>query len=101
MYPKKPKKKKLDKRVQKLIEEFEKIKPIYKKEDNEKYKKILRDRKLPKEIVKERAFKNSVKSFEVAIIEKRDPAKQLNYTRQYVILFHESHIFFCYSTSFI
>ena len=45
-------------------------------------KKILGDRKSLREIVKEKgkALKNSVKSFEVAIIESGDPAKQLYYT---------------------
>ena len=54
---------------------MEKIESIYEKE-----------RKLG-EIVKQksRALKNYAKSFEVTIVESRDPAKQLNYTRQYVL----------------
>ena len=54
---------------------MEKIESIYEKE-----------RKLG-EVVKQksRALKNYAKSFEVAIVESRDPAKQLNYTRQYVL----------------
>ena len=43
------------------------------------------DRKSLRERVNDKALKNSVKSFEVAIIESKDPAKQLNYTRQYVL----------------
>ena len=65
------------------MKKLKKLNLYIKKKILKNIKEILSDRKLPKEIVKERAFKNSVKSFEVAIIEKRDPAQQLNYTRQY------------------
>ena len=49
---------------------------------------MLSDKKLLREIVKEkdRALKNSVKSFEVAIIESKDPYKQLKYTEQKVFI---------------
>ena len=66
------KKSKLSKKVGKLMEQIE---SIYEKE-----------RKLG-EIVKEksRALKNYAKLFEVTIVESRDPAKQLNYSRQFVL----------------
>ena len=69
---KRSKNSKVSKKVRKLMEQIE---SIYEKE-----------RKLG-EIVKEksRALKNYAKSFEVTIVESRDPAKQLNYTRQYVL----------------
>ena len=38
------------------------------------------DRKSLRGRVQDKALENSVKSFEVAIIESKDPAKQLNYT---------------------
>ena len=70
----------IDEKVQKFIDE---ITPLYKPEAVSAFQKILADRKSQREIVKEkgRALKNSVKSFEVAIIEKRDPAKQFYYTK--------------------
>ena len=78
----------LKKSIRKRDDRFfnRKINPLYTPEDIVNFEKILRPLKLPKEIVKEkeRALKNSTKSYEVAIIDKRDPAKQLNYTRQYV-----------------
>ena len=69
----------IDDKVQKFIDE---ITPLYKKEAINKFEKNLRDHKSLREIVKEKdkALKNTVKSFEVSIIEKRDPAKQLYYT---------------------
>ena len=43
------------------------------------------DRKSLRERVKDKALKNSVKSFEVAIIESKDPAKQLNYNVERIL----------------
>ena len=63
------------------------ITPFYKPEAIRAFQKNLSDRKsLREEIVKEkdRAFKGSAKTFEVTIIERGDPAKQLNYTRTYI-----------------
>ena len=69
----------IDDKVQKFIDE---ITPLYKPEAISAFQKILGDRKSRREMVKERgrALKNRVKSFEVAINEKRDPAKQIYYT---------------------
>ena len=74
-YQPKPK----EERIQKTIDE---IAPYYKKEAINAFQKILSDRKSLREIVTEkgRALKISVKSFQVAIIERGDPAKQLYYT---------------------
>ena len=71
--------KQIDEEVKKFID---KITPYYKPEAISAFQKILGDRKSLREIVKEKgkALKNTVKSFEVSIIEKRDPAKQLYYT---------------------
>ena len=65
----------IDEEVKKFID---KITPYYKPEAISAFQKILGDRKSLREIVKEKdkALKNSVKSFEVAIIESKDPAKQ-------------------------
>ena len=74
----------IDERVKKVIDL---ITPFYKPEAIRAFQKILSDRKsLREEIVKEkdRAFKGSAKTFEVTIIERGDPAKQLNYTRTYI-----------------
>ena len=54
---------------------MEKIKSIY--EIERKLGEIVKEKK--------RALKNYAKSFEVTIVESKDPAKQLNYTRQYVL----------------
>ena len=74
----------IDERVQKVIDL---ITPFYKPEAIRTFQKKLSDRKsLREEIVKEKdwAFKGSAKTFEVTIIERGDPAKQLNYTRTYI-----------------
>ena len=70
--------------VQKYID---KITPFYKKEAIEKFQKVLSDRRSLRKIVKEkdRALKNHAKSFEVTIIESRDPDKQLYYTTPNVL----------------
>ena len=74
-YQPKPK----EERIQKTNDE---IAPYYKKEAITALQKNLSDRKSLREIVTEkgRALKNSVKSFQVAIIERGDPAKQLYVT---------------------
>ena len=63
----------IDEEVKKFID---KITPYYKPEAISAFQKMLSDKKLLREeIVKEkdRAFKGSAKTFEVTIIEKRDP----------------------------
>ena len=69
----------IDEKVKKLIDE---ITPYYKPEAIEEFSKILKDKKsLRMNIVKKRqALRNRVKSFEVAIVEQKDPSKQLYYT---------------------
>ena len=69
----------IDMKVKRLIDE---ITPYYKTEAIESFNKILRDKKsLRVNIVKKRqALRNRVKSFEVAIVERKDPSKQLYYT---------------------
>ena len=69
----------IDKKVKKFIDE---ITPYYKPEAIEQFSKILKDKKsLRVNIVKKRqALRNRVKSFEVAIVERKDPSKQLYYT---------------------
>ena len=65
--------KQIDEEVIKFID---KITPYYKPEAISAFQKMLSDKKLLREeIVKEkdRAFKGSAKTFEVTIIEKRDP----------------------------
>ena len=75
--PKAPKPK--DLKVKRLIDE---ITPYYKPEAIEQFSKILKDKKsLRVNIVKKRiALRNRVKSFEVSLIERKDPSKQLYYT---------------------
>ena len=77
--PKRPIPKPTKEEIQKFID---KINPLYKPEAINAFQKILTDRKSLREIIKEkdRALKHSVKSFEVAIISRGDPAKQLYYT---------------------
>ena len=78
----------IPKRTNEEIQKFsDKTTPLYKKEAINAFQKILSDRKSLREIVKEkdRALKNYAKSFEVTIIESRDPTKQLKYTTQYVL----------------
>ena len=69
----------IDIKVKRLIDE---ITPYYKPEAIEEFSKILKDKKsLRVNIVKRRqALRNRVKSFEVAIVERKDPSKQLFYT---------------------
>ena len=69
----------IDKKVKKFIDE---ITPYYKPEAIEEFSKILKGEKSPRmNIVKRRqALRNRVKSFEVAIVERKDPHKQLYYT---------------------
>ena len=69
----------IDMKVKRLIDE---ITPYYKPEAIEEFSKILKGEKSPRmNIVKRRqALRNRVKSFEVAIVERKDPHKQLYYT---------------------
>ena len=69
----------IDKKVKKLIDE---ITPYYKPEAIEEFNKILKDKKsLRVKITEKRqALRNRVKSFDLSIIERNDPAKQLYYT---------------------
>ena len=69
----------IDMKVKRLIDE---ITPYYKPEAIEEFNKILKGEKSPRmNIVKRRqALRNRVKSFEVAIVERKDPHKQLYYT---------------------
>ena len=75
--PKAPKP--IDMKVKRLIDE---ITPYYKPEAIEEFSKILKDKKSPRvNIIKRRqALRNRVKSFEVSLIEQKDPHKQLYYT---------------------
>ena len=67
------------KKVKELIDV---ITPYYRPEAIRKFNQELRDKKnfRLKVTEKDRALRNHVKSFEVAIIERGDPAKQLYYT---------------------
>ena len=69
----------IDMKVKRLIDE---ITPYYKPEAIEQFSKILKDKKsLRVNIVKKRiALRNRVKSFEVSLIKRKDPHKQLYYT---------------------
>ena len=71
--------KQIDKKVKKLIDE---ITPYYNPEAIKEFNKILEDKKSLRVKINEKrqALKNRVKSFEVAIIERKDPTKQLYYT---------------------
>ena len=75
--PKAPKP--IDMKVKRLIDE---ITPYYKPEAIEQFRKILKSEKSPRvNIVKKRiALRNRIKSFEVSLIEPKDPRKQLYYT---------------------
>ena len=75
--PKAPKP--IDMKVKRLIDE---ITPYYKPEAIKEFSKILKDKKSPRvNIIKRRqALRNRVKSFEVSLIEQKDPHKQLYYT---------------------
>ena len=66
-------------KVKKLIDE---ITPYYKPEAIEEFNKILKDKKSLKVKITEnrQALRNRVKSFDLSIIERNDPAKQLYYT---------------------
>ena len=69
----------IDKKVKKLIDE---ITPYYKPEAIEAFNKILEDKKSLRVKIteKKKALKKRVKSFQVAIIERKDPTKQFYYT---------------------
>ena len=73
----------IDKKVKKLVDE---ITPYYKPEAIEAFNKILEDKKSlrvnprVKITEKKKALKKRVKSFEVAIIKRKDPNKQFYYT---------------------
>ena len=69
----------IDLKVKRLIDE---ITPYYKPEAIEQFSKILKGEKSPRvNIIKRRqALRNRVKSFEVSLIEQKDPYKQLYYT---------------------
>ena len=66
-------------KVKRLIDE---ITPYYKPEAIEQFNKILKGEKSPRvNIIKRRqALRNRVKSFEVSLIEPKDPSKQLYFT---------------------
>ena len=69
----------IDKKVKELIDV---ITPYYRPEAIRKFDQELGDKKNLRVRIKEKdwALRNHVKSFEVAIIERKDPAKQLYYT---------------------
>ena len=69
----------IDMKVKRLIDE---ITPYYKPEAIKQFNKILKGEKSPRiNIIKRRqALKNRVKSFEVSLIERKDPSKQLYFT---------------------
>ena len=69
----------IDLKVKRLIDE---ITPYYKPEAIEQFSKILKGEKSPRvNIIKRRqALRNRVKSFEVSLIERKDPSKQFLYT---------------------
>ena len=64
-------------KVKRLIDE---ITPYYKPEAIEQFSKILKGEKSPRVIKRRQALRNRVKSFEVSLIERKDPHKQLYYT---------------------
>ena len=70
-----PQPKQISEKVKKLIDE---ITPYYKPEAISEFNKILKDEKSLRVKIteKKKAFKRRVKSFEIAIIERSDPAKQ-------------------------
>ena len=69
----------IDEKVKKLIDE---ITPYYKPEAIESFNKILKDKKSLRAVItkKKKALRRAVKSFQVAIRERKDPAKQFYYT---------------------
>ena len=73
--PKAPKP--IDMKVKRLIDE---ITPYYKPEAIEQFSKILKDKKSLRVIKRRKALRNRVKSFEVSLIEPKDPSKQLYFT---------------------
>ena len=79
------------KKVKELIDV---ITPYYIPEAIRKFNQELRDKKnlRVKVTEKDRALRNHVKSFEVAIIERGDPAKQLYYTTNDVARELEDHL---------
>ena len=73
--PKAPKP--IDMKVKRLIDE---ITPYYKPEAIEQFSKILKHKKSLRVIKRRKALRNRVKSFEVSLIEPKDPSKQLYFT---------------------
>ena len=67
----------LDMKVKRLIDE---ITPYYRPEAIEQFNKILKDKKSLRVIKRRKALRNRVKSFEVSLIEPKDPNKQLYFT---------------------
>ena len=67
----------IDMKVKRLIDE---ITPYYKPEAIEQFNKILKDKKSLRVIKRRKALRNRVKSFEVSLIEPKDPSKQLYFT---------------------
>ena len=67
----------IDLKVKRLIDE---ITPYYKPEAIEQFNKILKDKKSLRVIKRREALRNRVKSFEVSLIEPKDPSKQLYFT---------------------
>ena len=67
----------IDLKVKRLIDE---ITPYYKPEAIEEFSKILKGEKSPRVVKRRQALRNRVKSFEVAIVERKDPSKQLYFT---------------------
>ena len=69
----------IDEKVKKLIDE---ITPYYKPEAIEAFNKILKDKKSLRVMItkKRKALRKAVKALQVAIRERKDPAKQLYYT---------------------
>ena len=76
--PKAPKP--IDKKVKKFIDE---ITPYYKPEAIEQFSKILKDKKSLRVIITKmkKALRRAAQSLRVAIIERKDPARQLYYTK--------------------
>ena len=70
----------IDEKVKKLIDE---ITPYYKPEAIQKFNKLLKPKESLKKIITEmkKALRRAVQSYEVAIIELKDPARQLHFTK--------------------
>lgn len=71
--------KEIDIKVKKLIDE---IAPYYKAEAIDTFKTLLSTPRVPKTDITEmrRALKNNIKTFDVKIMDRKDPAKQLSET---------------------